>query len=320
MRLRKRLLLMVVVTAAWPIIPCVARAQQSAKPALEFDVASVRENQDQSVRPGPTNVPLDTEDAFAPTGGLFSAKGFTLVNYIAFAYRQQNSPALRDQLPRWAQTARFDIEARADGNPTKDQYREMMRSLLAERFKLQVHTENRKVPIFAMVLAKPGQPGPQLRAHPASDDCSGVPTISPMGTASGKPPEGADLKKPATLVGLFPPFCGGFIGGVAVDPENSPGLFMAGGRGMTMELLADVITQRAPSNNIGDCPVVDRTGLTGKYDFIVEWTSPSFASANTGPTTSMEDALKGQLGLKLDRTEAPVDILLIDHVERPTEN
>ena len=317
MRLRKALLL-IVVGVVLPIVSCVARAQQTAKPALEFEVASVRENQ--NTRSGPTNVPLDTEDAFAPTGGLFAAKGFTLVNYIAFAYRQQNSPALRDQLPKWAQTTRFDIEARAAGNPTKDQYREMMRSLLARRFKLQVHTENRQVKIFAMVLVKPGQPGPQLRAHSASDDCSGIPTIGNMGTASSRPPEGADLKKPATLVGLFPSFCGGFVGGVPVDPENMPGLFMAGGRGMSMELLADVLTQRAPSNNLGDRPVLDRTGLAGKYDFIVEWTSPAFISATSAPTTTMLDTLKNQLGLKLEPAEAPVDILVIDHLERPTEN
>jgi len=317
MHLRKALL-PIVVGVVLPITLCVAHAQQPTKPALEFEVASVRESQE--TRSGPTNVPFDTEDAFAPTGGLYAARGFPLSNYIAFAYKQQNSPALRDQLPKWAQTARFDINARAAGNPTKDQYREMMRSLLAQRFKLQVHTENRQVKIFAMVLIKPGQPGPQLRAHPASDDCSGIPTISNMGTASSRPPEGADLKKPVTLVGLFPSFCGGFVGGIPVDSENSPGLFMAGGRGMSMDLLADVLTQRAPSNNIGDRPVLDRTGLTGKYDFIVEWTSPAFINAATGPVTTMLDALKNQLGLKLDPAEAPVDILLIDHLERPTDN
>ncbi len=155
MRLRKAMLLMVV-GSVLSMASCVARAQQAAKPGLEFEVASVKVN-DQSGRPGPANVPLDTEDAYAPTGGLFAAKGFTLINYIAFAYRQQNTPAFRDQLPRWAQTTRFDIEARGAGNPSKDQYREMMRSLLAQRFKLQVHTENRQQRrSIAMVLVKPG--------------------------------------------------------------------------------------------------------------------------------------------------------------------
>ncbi len=317
MRLCKALLL-IVVGVMLPMVACVARAQQSAKPALEFEAASVRENQ--NTRSGPANVPLDTEDAFVPTGGLYVARGFTLSSYIAFAYKRQNSPALRDQLPKWAQTTRFDIEARAAGNPTKDQYREMMRSLLAQRFKLQAHTETRRVPIFALVLAKPEKPGPQLRAHSASDDCSGSPTITNMGTVFESPPKGANLAKPATLVGVFPSFCGGFVGGVPVDPENMPGLFMAGGRGMSMELIADVFTQRAPSNNLGDRPILDRTGLGGEYDFIVEWTSPAFSNATPGPTTTMLDALKDQLGLKLEPTEAPVDVLVIDHLERPSEN
>src|SRR4051812_41731398 len=107
MRLCK-VLLAVIAGGVLPVW-CVAGAQQAARPALEFEAASVRESQTQNARPGPTNVPLDTEDAFAPTGGLFSAKGFPLTNYVAFAYKQQNSPALRNQLPKWAQTTRFDI-------------------------------------------------------------------------------------------------------------------------------------------------------------------------------------------------------------------
>jgi len=296
-----------------------ASAQQAAKPSLAFEAASVRENQD--ARSGPTNVPLDTEDAFIPTNGLFSAKGFPLSAYIAFAYKQQNNPALRNQLPKWAQTARYDIDARGAGNPTKDEYREMVRTMLAQRFKLQAHMENKKIPVYAMVLIKPETPGPQLRPHSAGAECSGGPTITNMGTITSRPPQGANLLKPTTLVGTFPSFCGGFVGGVPVDPENMPGYFMAGGRGMSMDLLADVFTQRGPSNNLGDKPILDRTGLKGTWDFIVEWTSPAqnFASPDRmGPT--MESALKDQLGLKLEPTEAPVDLLLIDHVEMPTAN
>ncbi len=62
------------------------------------------------------------------------------------------------QLPAWAKTATFDIEARAQGNPTKDEYREMVRTLLAERFKLQAHMESKQTKFYAAVLVKPGQP------------------------------------------------------------------------------------------------------------------------------------------------------------------
>jgi uncharacterized protein (TIGR03435 family) len=194
----------------------------------------------------------------------------------------------------------------------------MMRSLLAQRFMLKVHTETRQVRFYALVLAKPQKLGPQLNAHPASDDCSGSPTITNMGTVYEKPPEGSNLAKPATLVGVFPRFCGGFVGGVPVDPENMPGFFMAGARGMSMDLIADFFSQRAPRNNLGDRPILDRTGLAGKYDFIVEWTSPSLGAQTVGP--GMQDAMKDQLGLKLEPAEGPVDVLVIDHLERPTEN
>jgi uncharacterized protein (TIGR03435 family) len=310
----RNIILLAMTTTMLPM----AYAQQTAKPTLEFEVASVRE--DKKTSSSSTNVPLDSEDAFSPTGGLYVATGFPLSTYIAFAYKQLNTPTLRDQLPKWSQTAVFDIEARAAGNPTKDQYREMMRSLLAERFKLQVHTETRKIRFFALVLAKPEKPGPQLRAHSAGDDCSGSPSITHMGTVFENPPKGASLTKPETLVGVFPTFCGGVVAGLPVDSENMPGLFMAGGRGMSMDLIADFFSMRGPRNNL-DRLILDRTGLAGKYDFIVEWSSP--ALSNAAPLTmgpSMQTALKEQLGLKLEPTEGPVDILLIDHVEQPTAN
>lgn len=70
-----------------------------------------------------------------------------------------------------ATTDRFDIQARAEGNPGKDQMRLMMRSLLADRFKLAIHHETRQVPAFAIVLVKPGKTGPQLQLHPNDAPC-----------------------------------------------------------------------------------------------------------------------------------------------------
>ena len=138
--------------------------------------------------------------------------------------------------------------------------------------------EIRNIRFFALVLAKPEKPGPQLRAHSAGNDCSGSPTITRMGTVFENPPEGARLTKPETLVGVFPTFCGGVVAGLPVDPENAPGLFMAGGRGMSMDLIADFFSMRGPRNNL-DRLILDRTGLAGKYDFIVEWSSPALSNA-----------------------------------------
>src|SRR5580704_11837095 len=113
---------------------------------MEFDVASVKQNKSdgQSI----SNIPLGPGAVYTPTGGFFSATGFPLVTYIAFAYKLMGNDfqSLLAQLPGWATTDRYDIQARAQGDPTKDQMRLMMRSVLEDRFKLTMHTEPREVP------------------------------------------------------------------------------------------------------------------------------------------------------------------------------
>jgi Protein of unknown function (DUF3738) len=92
----------------------------------KFDVASVKQNK--TGANATSNVPLDPEDLFTPTGGLLSASGFSLSRYMLFAYKltaAQYFP-LQSQLPKWANMDSYDIEARASGNPTKDQFRLMM--------------------------------------------------------------------------------------------------------------------------------------------------------------------------------------------------
>jgi uncharacterized protein (TIGR03435 family) len=85
-----------------------------------------------------------------------------------------------EQMPDWIKTERFDIEAKVEGDPTKDEMRLMMQSLLAERFKLAIHHETQQIPVFALVRAKPGQTGPKLVPHPTGDtSCSNVPSLLP---------------------------------------------------------------------------------------------------------------------------------------------
>ena len=117
---------------------------------MAFDVASVKQNKTDGTNPANrpnANFGLSPSDNLSPTGsptgGRLSVTRFALNVLIAFAYKlsfgQQN--ALKSQLPKWALAERFDIEARAPiSNPTKDQFRLMMQSLLADRFKLMVHT------------------------------------------------------------------------------------------------------------------------------------------------------------------------------------
>ena len=104
--------------------------------------------------------------------------------YITFAYKlwptQQQGEALLAQLPKWAREESIVIEAKADGNPTKDQMRLMVQSLLADRFKLTLHFERRQTPVFALALAKPGRLGPKLRPHAEGPPCDAqVPPLVP---------------------------------------------------------------------------------------------------------------------------------------------
>ena len=132
--------------------------QIAAGGKMEFDIASVKQDtaavNEQTVN---SNIPLGPMDLFTPTGGLLSATNFPLIQYVVFAYKLTSNQAqtVRSQLPKWANTSRYDIEARAGANTTKDQFRLMVQALLADRFKLVVHFDTKQLPVLAMVLDKP---------------------------------------------------------------------------------------------------------------------------------------------------------------------
>ena len=277
--------------------------QVAAGGKMSFEVASVK------LDPGPfrpPNFPLDASDAYRPVGGTFFAD-FALPTYITFAYKLSLTPEQADsmiaRLPKWVATGRFAIEARAAGNPTKDQMRLMTQSLLADRFKLAVHFETQVVPVLAMTLAKTGKTGPGLRPHSEGVPCEATP-------ATGGPPP-RDSK-------VFPPVCDAYM--LMISPNK---MARAGSRHTTMALLAGAL----PGLGRLERPAVDRTGLDGRYDFTLEWVPERRAPAAPngdapsdpqGPT--FLEALHDQLGLKLESTRAPLEILVVDHVGRPTEN
>ena len=107
--------------------PQVPQWQRDAGGKMAFDVASVKENKSglSSNRPS-SNIPLDPQNLYAPTGGLFSATNFPLLEYVMFAYKltPEQTRALQSQVS-WVNTNRWDIEGRASGNPSKDQMRLM---------------------------------------------------------------------------------------------------------------------------------------------------------------------------------------------------
>jgi len=280
--------------------------QSAAGGKMSFEVVSVRR-----AEPGPFLRPsfeLGVEDSPVPPGGRFFAS-FALVDFIQFAYKIMPTPeqqaAMLAALPQWAKTEYFVIQAEAPDNPTKDQMRLMMQSLLADRFHLRVHFATRVEPVFALVLIRHGQPGPRIRPH-----AEGLPCDTPW-----TPP--ADRTAPTVAPGGFVPHCGDFDG--LEGPDHT---FLAGARNATLEQVADYL---AWEQNLGR-PVVDQTGLSGRFDltlqFTPERTMPAEEGAGeaeiSGPT--LMEALREQFGMKLQPTRAPVQILVIDHVEPPTPN
>jgi uncharacterized protein (TIGR03435 family) len=281
--------------------------QTAAGGKMSFDVASVKQNK--STDPPTTNVLLGPGDIYSPNGGLLSATNYPLTSYIQFAYKLPANQmlSLLPQLPKWATTERFDIQARAQGNPTKNQMRLMMQALLADRFKLAIHTESRQLAVFALVLVKPGKFGPQLRPHFDEPPCA-----SQLVVGSGD-----------TIAGGYPSACGGII---PIEPSKDGDMRLAA-RNVTLELTASTLTAYEKLNR----PVLDRTGLSGTFDFFFEYAldlspeasgaaanGPNGASAASGPT--FLEALRDQLGLKLDSQTGPVDVVVIDHIEEPSEN
>jgi bla regulator protein blaR1 len=287
--------------------------QTAAGGKMSFDVASIR-----PIKPGdftPPTFPLSSDDAYTTTGGIFTAD-FPLTVYIEFAYKLRLSGEERDamlaHLPKWVSTDNFEIHARTGENatatrePTKDQMRLMMQSLLADRFKLAIHFETRQTPVLALILVKPGKLGPSLRPHADGPACD----------------PNAKLSIPTTD-SVFPPICDAYM--LKQTPDH---ILLAGSRNTTMELVAASLPTLAKLGR----PVVDQTGLTGRYDFTLRWTpesdspissSASSSGANSQPDpsgTRFDEALREQLGLKLKSAITPLEIPVIDHIEQPTEN
>jgi bla regulator protein BlaR1 len=159
----------------------------------------------------------------------------------------------------------------------------MMRSLLADRFKFAFHMETRQVAVLALVVAKPGKTGPRLTPHPADPPCE------------------ANL----------PPACNSILG----LPPGVPGRSRLGGRNVTIALMADMFSQRTDPGR----PIIDATGLHGKFDFQIEFV-PEAKTESDPDGPRFEQALPDQLGLRMESRRSPMAIMVVDHIERPSEN
>ena len=283
-------------------------AQQSATPASstqtadsattktpEFEVASIK-----AYKPEGENIRIMVR--FTPDG--IDASGVSLQLLIRQAYGVEDNQIIG--ISGWMDSEQYDVQAKIDPSDIEalvklpfaeaNKVRQrMLQALLADRFKLAIHHETRELPVYALVVAKGG-----IKMHEAI-----------AGDTYSKGFKGPDGKPGAGMMRMGP----GELTGQAL-PIGS---------------LVSMLSQQTGHH------VVDKTGLTGKYDFTLKWTpnegeTPMFkgppgipAGTATPPVDdtngpSLFTALQEQLGLKLDSQKGPVEVVVIDHAEKPSAN
>ena len=270
-------------------------------PAPRFEVVSVRVNT--------SNPPMEVLPTLQRGGRVF-AINFPLRDLIRVAYDLQDNQVITSSP---LADARFDLEARAGANASRDQAVAMLRTLLTERFKLQTHAETRELPVYTLLRVSRDRLGPRLK--PSPPEC-----------ASLTFPTGPDLPPPPPP----PPAAAGtpLLNNRAL--ARCPAMFFSGGmsaRAMDMPALSMALER------IVRRPVNDKTGLQGEFDFDLTYTdaldTPVIADSPGGPPPrgpagqggpGLFAALREQLGLRLEGGRAAVNVLVVDHVQSPTDN
>jgi uncharacterized protein (TIGR03435 family) len=264
----------------------VAHSQTRVPTRPEFEVASIKPNTGGSNDMG----------AFAQPGGRFGARNLPLRVLIRTAYNVKDFQIISSGSPSWIDTDRYDINAKAPGGTANgfEPLRPMLQSLLADRFKFAFHRETKELPIYELAAAKGG-----LKLT-APKDSSCVPP---------------DPKSPRPREQM--PFCDRI--------RTGRGLIEA--YGITMPRLLAAL-----SDVLGRM-VIDKTGFSGIFDGHLEFApdeaiADAIAGGRAGqpaPATdsavpSIFTALQEQLGLKVGPAKGPVEVLVIDHAEKPSEN
>ncbi len=221
-----------------------------------------------------------------------SPDGFSCVN-LHLKTLIANAYGIREDLisggPGWVDSTGFDVDAKVSADDveafkklTGRQRNSLMQPLLAERFHLKVHHETKILPMYDLLLAKGGL---KMKANP------------PVG-ASGYAAKDPEAAKPRGMMTMGP----GMLKG-----QNLPMTSIVGQLSSALE-----------------STVVDKTGLTGTFDFDLKWTpddaGPAKGDGSGESNVSIFTAVQEQMGLKLQPTKGPVDTLVIDHAELPSEN
>jgi uncharacterized protein (TIGR03435 family) len=261
-----------------------SQASQPYVPTLTFDVASIRQS--------PMANSYAVGGSFEDHSSSMRLENFRIENILSMAYgvRWDQIVGLKD---RWGM---FNIQAKADGAAdqklaqlNKDQeeleHQHMLQQLLAERFKLQAHWETRETSTYDLVISKKG-----LK----------------MQESKGEPASAADLA---------------FWGSRPIPPLHQQGDSRYGFDFIAHACTMDDITKML-SGQFGRS-VADKTGLKGKYDFILHYLDARITDRDAddlNPTPTLDQAIQDQLGLKLEPAKGQDRFLIIDHIEKPTEN
>jgi len=251
-----------------------------------FEVASVKPSGPKSVR-GSSGGP-GTSDPGRYTFGSATLEGFIAIAYHVDYFQISSKVPLDEQ--------RFDLVAKLPEGTTREQFRVMMQNLLAERFHLKVHMLSKEFAAYELVVAKGGpklkEAAPGNAAAPRSSTDDGFPDL---------PPNRPGMASHHTMRGGYEV--------VRMRAQREP-----------VSQLADFLP--TPDNR----PVVDKTGLTGKYDFTLEFTldrqgASRDEDAQLPVAPSLFTALQQQLGLQLVDKKIPFDVVVVDSVDKlPTEN
>ena len=203
-------------------------------------------------------------------GSRYTIERKTVVEMLSLGYGVQKRQIMN--APEWAATDHWDVNGVPDtpGEPDQKQRNSLVRKLLAERFGLKVHTEQREMPVYALILAKGG-----AKLTQSTHDPHDVPDLSGSGNSVQQSMRFTNLSMTELATGL---------------------------------------------QDWTDRPVVDRTGLSGRYDFKLRWTSDETRTAAPDAPPGLFTAIQEQIGLKLEPVKAMADVLVIDKVERPGAN
>jgi uncharacterized protein (TIGR03435 family) len=244
-----------------------------ARPA--FEVASIKRSQ-----------PDRRGGLWGPEpGGRWQMVNVPIAVLLRAAYGRQTTELIG--APGWLESEPYDVNAKADGDPTPDQMTLMLQTLLAERCKLTLHSELRERPVFALLIARnDGRLGPAI--VPSKVDCD---------AANAARREGRTYEGPAPGNGAPP--CGWSSNGATIRVGGLP-----------FSRIAEAF------GRVDGRVIVDKTGLSGTYEFTLEYAQ----QPNGTDAPSLFTALQEQLGLKLVSDRASIQVLVVDHIERPTEN